>query len=88
MISVGDVPPAGLELPPETNPADWILDMTVSSQTVRDGETLVDAYKQCKAKPFAVRRARRLWGGGKPVTAWPGTQANTGAFHENGGDSG
>lgn len=37
---------AGLELPPETNPADWILDMTLQRPNLPDGRSLADAYEQ------------------------------------------
>lgn len=42
---------AGLELPPETNSADWVLDMTV-----QDGKALTEAYRQRKAGALAVRQ--------------------------------
>ena len=47
-------PAAGLQLPPETNPADWILDMTTSSQTLPDGKSLAEAYRQRDDKPIGV----------------------------------
>ena len=43
--------PPGLNLPPETNPADWILDMTTSSQKLRDGKPLHEAYQHHMARP-------------------------------------
>ena len=49
---------AGLQLPPETNPADWILDMTTSSQTLPDGKTLAEAYRQRKDKSPGVSKAK------------------------------
>ncbi len=42
---------AGLQLPPETNSADWVLDMTV-----QDGKALTESYRQRKAGALAVRK--------------------------------
>eukprot|EP00904_Undaria_pinnatifida_P003908 jgi/Undpi1/13518/HiC_scaffold_8.g03177.m1 len=44
----------GLQLPPETNPADWILDMTTSSQKLPDGKTLAEAYRERKDMPLGL----------------------------------
>lgn len=45
----------GLALPPETNSADWVLDLTTSSTTVQGGKTLTEAYQQRKPEAFPVR---------------------------------
>lgn len=44
----------GLTLPPETNSADWVLDLTV-----HDGKALSEAYQQRKAGPLTVRDRER-----------------------------
>lgn len=46
---------SGLELPPETNPADWILDVTTSSQDLANGKTLSELYQQRNFNSLAVR---------------------------------
>eukprot|EP00752_Nemacystus_decipiens_P017531 g15711.t1 len=66
----------GLELPPETNSADWVLDLTV-----HDGQALSEAYKQRRAGPLAsdmaiptastVTKTRdRLKGSGSDKSDW------------------
>eukprot|EP00904_Undaria_pinnatifida_P003909 jgi/Undpi1/13519/HiC_scaffold_8.g03178.m1 len=71
----------GLQLPPETNPADWILDMTTSSQTLPDGKSLAEAYRQRDDKPIGLDMAvptettitktrDRLKGSGSDKSEW------------------
>ncbi|CAM9153959.1 unnamed protein product [Scytosiphon promiscuus] len=71
----------GLELPPETNSADWVLDLTTSSTTVQGGKTLTEAYRQRKAEDFpsdmavptasTVTKTRdRLKGSGSDKSVW------------------
>ena len=53
----------GLQLPPETNPADWILDMMTSLQTLPDGKTLSEAYRQRnKGKSLGVSHLKHAAG--------------------------
>lgn len=76
----------GKELPPETNPADWILDMT-SSAKLGNGNSLADAYQEHKDTPnqrgygaslemelpteSTITRARdRLKGSGSDKAVW------------------
>lgn len=71
----------GLQLPPETNPADWILDMTTSSQTLPSGKTLSEAYQERKDKSLGLDMAvptketitttrDRLKGSGSDKSEW------------------
>eukprot|EP00903_Cladosiphon_okamuranus_P006188 g6085.t1 len=66
----------GLQLPPETNSADWVLDLTV-----HDGKALAEAYRLRKAGPLAsdmavptastVTKTRdRLKGSGSDKSEW------------------
>lgn len=45
---------SALELPSETNPADWILDMTTANNKLWDGRTLAEAYSLRKEEPLSV----------------------------------
>ncbi|CAB1099125.1 ABC [Ectocarpus sp. CCAP 1310/34] len=71
----------GLELPPETNSADWILDLTTSSTIVQGGKTLTQAYQQRTIGPLSsdmavptastVTKTRdRLKGSGSDKSEW------------------
>lgn len=58
------MPSPGLNLPPETDSADWILDMITCRQLLPNGQTLAAAYQNRKAM---VSRYPRQASGGSSV---------------------